>query len=54
MEFAQRSRRELEAAGHKFRTQEGIDADPEEMRNEWSEPLDDLERRRGDGALRVE
>ena len=31
------SRRELEAAGHKFRTKEEIDAELEEMRKEWND-----------------
>ena len=46
----QRSRRELEAAGHKFRTKEEIDAEMEGMRNEWNDPLDDLESRHADGS----
>lgn len=36
-EFFQRSRRDLEAAGHKFRTKKEIDAELEEMRNEWGD-----------------
>jgi hypothetical protein len=35
VEFVQRSRRELAAAGHKFRTKEEIDAELAEMRDEW-------------------
>jgi hypothetical protein len=49
IEFVDRTRRELEAAGHKFRTSEEIDAELEELRNEWDERLDDLDRiREGD------
>jgi hypothetical protein len=36
--FVQRSRRELEAVGHRFRTKEEIDAELQEMRAEWDEP----------------
>jgi hypothetical protein len=41
-DFVARTRRELEAAGHKFRTREDIDAELEEMRNEWDQRLDEL------------
>ena len=44
IEFVQRSRRELEAAGHRFRTKEEIDAELAELRNEWDERLDGLDR----------
>jgi hypothetical protein len=44
IEFVQRSRRELEASGHRFRTREEIDAELEELRSEWDEPLDELDR----------
>ncbi len=37
VEFVDRSRRELEAAGHKFRTKEEIDAEINELRNEWDD-----------------
>jgi hypothetical protein len=37
VEFVQRSRREMEAAGHQFRTKEEIDAEVAELRNEWDE-----------------
>lgn len=47
VEFVDRVRRELEAAGHKFRTKEEIDAEIEELRNEWEERLDELDRARG-------
>ncbi len=40
VEFVQRSRRELEAAGHKFRTKGEIDKELEEMRNEWNDELE--------------
>ncbi len=33
VEFVQRTRRELEAAGHRFRTKEEIDAEIEELRS---------------------
>jgi hypothetical protein len=36
--FVQRNRRELEAVGHRFRTKEEIDAELQEMRDEWDEP----------------
>ncbi len=37
VEFVQRCRREMEAAGHKFRTKEEIDAEMAELRNDWDE-----------------
>jgi hypothetical protein len=37
VEFVDRMRQELEATGHKFRTKEEIDAEIEELRNEWEE-----------------
>ena len=37
VEFVRRSRRELAAAGHKFRTKEEIDTELAEMRAEWDE-----------------
>ncbi len=43
IEFGDRSRRELEAAGHKFRTKEEIDAEIEELRHEWDDRWADLE-----------
>ena len=46
VEFVDRVRREMEAAGHKFRTKEEIDAEIEELRNEWEERLDELDRAR--------
>ena len=47
VEFGDRMRRELEAAGHKFRTKEEIDAEIEDLRNEWEERESDLGRLRG-------
>jgi hypothetical protein len=44
IEFVQRTRRELEAAGHRFRTREEIDAELEELRGEWDDRLDQLDR----------
>jgi hypothetical protein len=41
VEFVQRSRRELEAAGHTFRTKQEIDAELQEMRNEWDDRSDE-------------
>jgi hypothetical protein len=35
LEFVERSRRELKAAGHTFRTKEEIDAELTEIRGEW-------------------
>jgi hypothetical protein len=46
VEFVDRTRRELEAAGHKFRTGEEIDAELQELRGEWDERLDELDRLR--------
>ncbi len=37
VEFVDRTRRELEAAGHRFRTKEEIDAELEELRGEWND-----------------
>jgi hypothetical protein len=50
VEYVDRTRRELEAAGHKFRTKEEIDAEMAELRNEWDERLDELERAREQSA----
>jgi hypothetical protein len=35
VEFGERMRRAMEEAGHKFRTKEEIDAEINEMRDEW-------------------
>ncbi len=35
VEFVDCIRREMEAAGHKFRTKEEIDAEIDELRSEW-------------------
>jgi hypothetical protein len=42
LEFVARTRRDREAAGHRFRTKEEIDAELEELRSEWDERLDEL------------
>lgn len=47
VEFVDRIRREMESAGHKFRTKEEIDTAIEELRNEWEERLEQLERASG-------
>ena|SRR5438876_1134155 len=47
VEYVDRARRELELAGHKFRTKEEIDAELEELRNEWDDRLDELDQARG-------
>lgn len=47
VEFVDRMRREMEAAGHEFRTKEEIDAEIDELRNDWEERLDELDRARG-------
>jgi hypothetical protein len=50
VEFVERTRRELEAAGHKFRTKEEIDAELEELRGEWDErPVSGRRRPRNPG-----
>jgi hypothetical protein len=46
IEFVRRTRRELEAAGHQFRTREVIDAELAELRNEWDERGEELDRLR--------
>ena len=43
VEFGQRSRRELEAAGHTFRTKQEIDAELEELRHEWDDGQEGLD-----------
>jgi len=43
IEFVRRSRRELEASGHQFRTKEAIDAELAELRNEWDDRIDALD-----------
>jgi hypothetical protein len=53
VDFVRRTRRELEAAGHRFRTREEIDAELGELRAEWDDRLDELDRlreRRADGG----
>ncbi len=47
VEFVQRLRREMEAAGHTFRTKEEIDAEINDLRDEWEERLDELDRAHG-------
>lgn len=42
VEFVDRLRRELEAAGHQFQTREKIDAEITALRDEWDERLDRL------------
>jgi hypothetical protein len=37
VEFVERTRRELAAAGHRFRTKEEIDAEIEELRSAWDD-----------------
>ena len=37
VEFVQSVRQEMAAAGHRFRTKDEIDAEIEELRNEWDE-----------------
>ncbi len=44
IEFVRRTRRELEAAGHRFRTREEIDTELDELRGEWDDRLDQLDR----------
>src|SRR5439155_8928289 len=46
VEFVRRARRELEVAGHRFRTGEAIDVKLAELRNEWDERLENLDRLR--------
>jgi hypothetical protein len=45
-EFVDRTRAELAAAGHRFRTREEIDAEINELRDEWEERLEELDRSR--------
>lgn len=47
VEFVDRLRREMAAAGHRFRTQEEIDEDLAELRDEWDDRLDQLDGLRG-------
>jgi hypothetical protein len=47
VDFVDRTRRELEAAGHKFRSKEEIDAEINELRGEW----DEAKRRDGVGGF---
>jgi hypothetical protein len=46
VEFVDRMRQEREAAGHRFRTKEEIDAEIEALRNEWDEREEDRDRAR--------
>jgi hypothetical protein len=52
VEFVQRTRRELEAGGHRFRTREEIDAELQELRGDWDERLDELDRLRDQPAAK--
>jgi hypothetical protein len=54
VEFVQRTRRELEAARHRFRTRQEIDAELEEMRAEWDAASDGPEPTRGPGGQGAE
>jgi hypothetical protein len=47
-QYLQRARAALEAAGHKFRTGEEIDAELNAMRDEWEERMRELDAIRGD------
>jgi hypothetical protein len=42
IDFVRRLRQEMEAAGHRFRTQEEIDAELGELRDDWDDCLDQL------------
>ena len=46
VEFVQRLRREMKAAGHQFRTKDEIDAEIEELRKEWEERPAEVDRTR--------
>jgi len=48
IEFGRRSRRELEAAGHRFRTKEEIDSEINALRDDWDERLDEIDRARSE------
>lgn len=50
VEFGDRTRRELETAGHRFRTKEEIDAELQETRDEWDDRMTELERLRDGGS----
>jgi hypothetical protein len=43
IELVRRTRSDLEAAGHRFRTQDEIDAELNELRGEWDDRLDRLD-----------
>jgi hypothetical protein len=44
VEFGRRCRREMEAAGHRFRTKDEIDRETEALRDEWDGRLDEIKR----------
>jgi hypothetical protein len=46
IEFVRRTRHELEAAGHQFRTREAIDTELAALRDEWDDRIDELGRLR--------
>ena len=52
-DYLQRARAELEAAGHRFRTKEEIDADIEDLRD-WDGSLDEIRRQVDDERRRHE
>jgi hypothetical protein len=54
VKFVQRSRRELEDAGHRFRSRQEIDAELDEMRAEWDAASDGLEPTPGPGGQGAE
>jgi hypothetical protein len=43
VDFVQRIRRALQAAGHRFRTKEEIDAELDALRSEWDERGEELD-----------
>jgi hypothetical protein len=49
VELVRRTRREMEAAGQTFRTKAEIDEEIRELRDEWEERLEEVDRARGPG-----
>jgi hypothetical protein len=43
VEFVDRARREMAAAGHRFRCREEIDAEIQKLRSEWEDRLEELD-----------
>ena len=53
VEFGRRCRREMEAAGHRFRTKDEIGSEINALHNEWDERLDEIDLARSQSPRQV-